>query len=1103
MPPKRKNKGTSKAPAATALRGAPAELAQPKRRNSVQGGKTSRLPSIALHMTTRQAAKTASNHTSSGAPSLASTDSRRSSLNSLAQFEDAHSEIVEERPAKRARLSTDSGSPQPSATSTLDQNNAVNGTQTPEPQKLPPHPISNGPKTSGRKRRASDGSSQSSQTVSARPNGVLTRTESDVSEVQPRRKRRKTTQTPADSADVPPELTDASTAPNSPEQLVEVDSSQNLHHVLPTNGDAPAKLGRRLPGRRRAPHPDVNIETDLRRQLNLKMSYRSLAKLQKNILEELSHRTTNKLVNDPDYYKQVPEYEPLMASLNQYKAKRLAQLNTLRRERLEQLERVRIANKHIEQKKFIQRFRDLQEDLLLQCYYRMKQIDRRAKGLDPTVTDDEDNIVLATHTDFPKIVDDDRLGSKYASRSRAYVDTEKTLEEDILRKRLGQMQAAFVAEDEEADDAHEDVPAGFATFNGSDRTEAVAHWNMISLLDAAHDVESAPLQPLQPLQPLPPKPIPNEQAEALFLLASLSADMPQAIPPEVKREPHESAISSAELARETSSIEPVTQAAEAILPEPEIIPAKAQNVTDTAGSSTLIPQTNGMQSMRVQKTSKNETPARSTHRIMDMLNDDMEAPTTKPQAPQPLPPNQTTMPMPSPQMNLRHEPTPQRNGTLGPEPIMYRQEHASSQPPSEIYAASSQPLNEPASWSPGNRFAPRWTPRMPSYMKGMSEETLRKRDPLNAIRVMLDAKAISEGRIPASQRNDNAEHSRRAAVERERARDTTSLARPFSASGIREISDSSGKDTTKQTVAVSPSAPPLSYHQSPSVAAAYPPPPRSDSQDTTSSHWGRDRRLSGSQASRDRRLSGSQAPLPPSASPYAPSPPQPYHPESNKVGSSQAPHQSPYVPPSAPQLPSISSTLPPKPPGPPPNPPINFRFAHYDPAPSRSVYASPAPSSFPPPSHPVPYTAAPPPSPMASSYGSASYHGGYVPPPGSFQAPPPPPTALSPYPTLKIRQYGGQPILPANMAPPMPQSQPPVTFVGQIGPPPAYSPPPQSSSHGRTPSFEQVSGLLAESSTDRPAEGSSRQRRQYRSWHPPGTQFRSYQGPDTGRRRGG
>lgn len=301
-------------------------------------------------MTTRRGAKTAS------AASSASSGSRRSSLNDLAQFQDAPSEIEDERPAKRSRTSTDSGSPQISNGS-FDNNTPMNGTQTPELVSKPATAatLAAPPKAAGKRRRASDDSTQSSKTLSARPNGLLTRTQSDVSEQQPRSKRRKTTATdaPADSADQPPDLTDASTAPNSPEQLLDVNDSHSLQNAFPTNGDAPAKTGRRLPGRRRQPHSDINIETDLRRQLNLKMSYRSLAKVQKTLLEELSNRTIRHLEDDADYHKQCPAYKPVMAQLDQHRDSRLDQLNAARTYGLEQLERVRNAEKHIQHAQYI------------------------------------------------------------------------------------------------------------------------------------------------------------------------------------------------------------------------------------------------------------------------------------------------------------------------------------------------------------------------------------------------------------------------------------------------------------------------------------------------------------------------------------------------------------------------------------------------------------------------------------------------------------------------------------------------------------------------------------------------------------------------------
>jgi hypothetical protein len=312
-----------------------------KRKQQGEDWKQSRLaPDIPLHMTTRRAAKTSSNHTSSAAPSSAASGSRRSSLNDVAQQSDSDDE-----PAKHSRMSTESGSPNGSF-----GNTPLNGTQTPELDELVSEAALQVSKVAGKKRRASDDSTQSSRT---RPNGVLTRTQSDVSEQQPRRKKRKTASAPADSADQPPDLTDASTAPNSPEPVADVAISQTLQNVLPANGDGPAKIPKRLPGRRRQPHPDMNVEVDLRRQLSLKTSYRSVAKVLKGYLDELAQRTTKNLDDDSEFHRNCPEYRPLIDGLDRKRDVQLDYLAAWRSERMDQLERVREAEKQIQERQYI------------------------------------------------------------------------------------------------------------------------------------------------------------------------------------------------------------------------------------------------------------------------------------------------------------------------------------------------------------------------------------------------------------------------------------------------------------------------------------------------------------------------------------------------------------------------------------------------------------------------------------------------------------------------------------------------------------------------------------------------------------------------------
>ncbi|KAI8943501.1 hypothetical protein NX059_001503 [Plenodomus lindquistii] len=1060
MPPKRKHKATKTTPTTAArLVGKRHSAGSTKRIGlGTEGatGKMSRLPSVPFQMTTRRGAKGTSNHGSPTGPSSAASSSRRSSLGDHApQGEDAPSNHEDARPAKRSRASTDSGSPQMSNDASFEHNTFMQGTPSPSPELQKPAAGATvlAPKAAGKKRRASDFSIQSSKTPGTRPNGLLTRTQSDVSEQQPRRKKRKTTETPADSADQPPELTDASTAPNSPEQMPDVDGSQTLHNVLPTHGDAPAKSGRRLPGRRRQPHPDISIETDLRRQLNLKMSYRSLAKVQKVLLDELSSRTTSNLEKDAKYHTQCPEYEPLMADLGRRRDSRLDQVNAMHKYQLEQLERVRVAEERIQKEQYINRFQELQDDFLLQCYFRMKQIEREMKGKEADATDDEDNVLPPTYTDEPDAGVDGRIGSKYASRSRAYVEADKELERESVRRCFDLARTAFVQANEGADDSIDGLPGGFAHYAGPDRTAAVAHYNIASLADAAREVERTP-SPTPKTQSVPV--LPNEHATFLMMLADISTSQsslndaqtsPNAAPlvqpfpqsplrartPEIKQE----------LNRRTT---PVFAPSEIPLIKPSQA-AHSSPVKAKHASPAVYPKPNGVNKSAGSSTNtKAATPVRvSTHRIMDILNDDQEVPVSK------LRESQASAPEPGSSSRGENEPvlqqsTPSHSSVPLPETSANRDEPPVDQALMDALGGPSH-TSKPSE-SPSTHHHHNWTPPS-NEVPREAEESLRRRDPLQRIRDMLDRKARENGRDPP----DRSHYWR-----------TSPFAGAGSGQSTHERSEVAGYDPQRPSTGL--------YDISPRVGPAYSA-TRRPSHDQSAPQWEHDRRMSDSQGSQQPPVS----PYPSAGAPHG------YQGEHRRPGPNSPTHQSPYGPPPG------SMPLPPKPPGPPPAGPINFRFAHYDPAPSRQSYPPPSPS-YAPASHP---SHGPPASQFAPIYGSQGYQVGYIPPVGSFQAPPPP-SSLSSYPPLKIHQYGGQPILPANMAPP-PQTGPPMTFIGQSAPPLAFSPP-QAQHPG--PHYEQ-----REAQNERPLEPQSRPRRQYRSYHAPGTQFRNYQGPGEHRRRGG
>ncbi|KAF1918068.1 hypothetical protein BDU57DRAFT_537666 [Ampelomyces quisqualis] len=1050
MPTKRKNKATKAAsvlPSKTPPRNKVSEDTKPGqvRRNSLAptSRKTSRLlPSIPFQMMTRRGAKT----TSAG-PSSASSGSRRSSLNDVAQFQEAPSDCDEPPAAKRRRTSNGSSN------NTSPMNESA---QKIDLQK--PATTSTASKTAGKKRRASDNSTQSSKTLESRPIGVLGRTQSDVSEQQPRRKKRKTAQGPADSGDQPPELTDASTAPNSPEQLPDVDGSQSLQNVLPTNGDAPAKPGRRLPGRRRQPHPDVNIEADLRRQLTLKMNYRSLAKVQKTLLEELSKRTVTNLEKSQNYHEQCPEYEPLMVQLKQRRDGRVDQTDAARTYRLEQLQRVRIAEERIQKEQYINRFQDLQDDFLLQCYYQMKRLERELKGEEADATDDEENILPPTFTDEPHHEFEDRIGSKYASRSRAYIEADRELEDDARRKRFHLARAAFVAKDEDADDAIESATGGFAKFAGPDRDEAIAHHNLNSIVDAALEIERTPTPQVE----VPENSVvSNDQAVDLMMLAELSERHAQeTIAPNAPEPQQQSQHEEPEPQRVATPprIQELPRQMSPVNATPSIpLPSQAAHGNPVKASPAAAPQTRESvhsEPNGIPEATRDIVPARvSTHRIMDMLNNDQDVPVFRSKDVQPAKISQPLAQEPS---------TPsKRTATVSQQNTpFYEPDDA---PPILGDDDSEEPVDQALMDALGGRPSepPRSPPRnqqpwpIPNAAPAREpEEAPRRKDPLQKIRELLDRKAREHGREPP-------DRSRYRFGEGPNGPILPLL--PSIQAAHQERSNVAGYDPTHPSAGL--------YPASSSAAPSHHPAERRESQDRGSSHWDRDRRISGQQSSHQ-----------PSQSPYSNSS-QPHQVEHHRTASNPSSHQSSY------SLPSGSLPLPPKPPGPPP--PVNFRFAHYDPAPPRPAYPPQSPT-YPPGSHAPPMG-------LQSPHYPPSYqtsYPGYVPPAGSFQAPPPPPT-LAPYPPLKIHQYGGQPILPASMAPP-PHAGPHMGFHGQqqtLPPQPAYSPP-------QTQPRPQYEPLREDQSRERPPEPQSRPRRQYRSYHAPGTQFRSYQGPGEHRRRG-
>lgn len=568
--------------------------------------------------------------------------------------------------------------------------------------------------------------------------------------------------------------------------------------------------------------------------------------------------------------------------------------------------------------------------------------------------------------------------------------------------------------------------------------------------------------------------IPNAQAFDLMMLADLSVQQPRGMAmqnilapyhqPQKQEPPPPRAATPPTKQEFTQQVSPLNA------PPPMLLPSQAAHSSPVKASPLTVQPVHGTSHSEANgfaETSRNIVPARvSTHRIMDILNNDQDVPTFRsresqppPQAPSQAPPQEPSTPSRREAVISQHNtpshgalPAPDVEADLSEQPVDQALMDALGGRPSE--PPSPLPNHQPwqrQSAAPPPQAAP----------SRDSEDVPRRKDPLQKIRELLDRKAREHGREPPDR-----SHYRFGAP---------FLPRMSSMQAAQERQDVAGYDPTRPSAGL--------YGGSSSAAPSYPPAGRRDSQDQGASHW-----------DRDRRMSVSQAPPQPNQSPYS-NPPQLHQGDHSRTGRTPPSHQSPYA------LPPGSLPLPPKPSGPPP-PTTNFRFAHYDPAPPRPSYPPTSPT-YPPGSHPPQLGLGPPP--YAPGY-PPSYQSSYVPPVGSFQAPPPPPSNLAPYPPLKIHQYGGQPILPASMAP-IPRQGLQMAFHGQQQPqqqappppPSAYSPPQQN----QQPPRPQYEPHRESQPAERPPEPQQRPRRQYRSYHAPGTQFRNYQGPVEGRRRGG
>jgi hypothetical protein len=287
-------------------------------------------------MTTRAASRAA---TSSTAPSDASADSRRSSLaDSTAHV--GGFDIDAGRPAKRSRLSdpsNQSANEHSKVTITLlNVKSATRRLKNEDSFDVPALTIDEDD-TSGRVLSSENGNGNATHTRGEEEDVDIIRTLKPF----PLPRRRGRGRRPKN---VQPDLA-AESANESFDQRTPARSASRVNgQPVDTDQEQPTRIIKRLPGRRRAPNPNISIEADLRRQLQLKMGYRAVAKALKPILAELAKRTVEELETGPDAHKRSEEYDIVMRGLDQRLQSRLVILENEKNLLEDHAERVREAN---------------------------------------------------------------------------------------------------------------------------------------------------------------------------------------------------------------------------------------------------------------------------------------------------------------------------------------------------------------------------------------------------------------------------------------------------------------------------------------------------------------------------------------------------------------------------------------------------------------------------------------------------------------------------------------------------------------------------------------------------------------------------------------
>jgi hypothetical protein len=296
---------------------------------------------------------------------------------------------------------------------------------------------------------------------------------------------------------------------------------------------APDRVAKRMPGRRRAPHADPNIEADLRRQLQLRLAYRSVAKALKPLLAELSQRSIDALEDDEEAHQQGEEYTAVMTELDTRLQRRLEVLENERRIKTDSLHEWLELQKEELRLRFVNRVEVFQDDYQTRAENRLLELYREyEREMDDDATEDEDGVVGPQHGKTSNANPTGKLDHKFDSRSRFFLVTEKLADGRQRQIEMQKLQKDFTAEGH--DDVQEEIvapdeneyPSGFGHVSTARRDYATSVLNLKALALASETVEKDDERKERAAQI-----IPNEDAIGLQVLADIMNLQPLVVLP--------------------------------------------------------------------------------------------------------------------------------------------------------------------------------------------------------------------------------------------------------------------------------------------------------------------------------------------------------------------------------------------------------------------------------------------------------------------------------------------------------------------------------------------------------------------------------------------